>query len=129
MDITINPVSTAVKPYAQPALKNASPAASSVTQAVQADQAAAATPDADNSSASSEDSHEAAVRAALSFKNTYALGDQQFSIFKDATGKYITRYVSLRDGKVTYLPAPTFVRPSQSGSSGVSASPRIAISV
>jgi hypothetical protein len=51
---------------------------------------------------------------ASSFKNTYAVSDKQFTIFKDATGKYITRYVSLRDGSVTYVPTtPTVVRPAQ----------------
>jgi hypothetical protein len=64
-----------------------------------------------NGSATSDTQREAAVRqAALSFKNFYAVSDQEFSIFKDATGKYITRYVSLRDGSITYLPEPTLVK-------------------
>jgi hypothetical protein len=58
-----------------------------------------------------QNQYEASVRqAALSFKNVYAVSDADFSIFKDATGKYITRYVSLRDGKVTYVPEPTLIK-------------------
>lgn len=48
------------------------------------------------------------VAAAAPFN--YPLGDKEFSIFKDAAGAYITRYVSLRDGSVTYVPAPSLVR-------------------
>ena len=36
--------------------------------------------------------------------NDFVLGDTSFTIFKDSTGKYITRFTSLRDGKVTYIP-------------------------
>lgn len=39
------------------------------------------------------------------FKDVYVVSDQTFTIFKDpATGEYITRFTSLRDGKVTYIP-------------------------
>lgn len=65
---------------------------------------------------------QALQQAALSFKNSYPLGDQQFSIFKDATGQYITRYVSLIDGSVTYVPQPVLVRPASA-----SISPAISI--
>ena len=48
---------------------------------------------------------EALQKAAESyFKNVYAVSDQEFTIYKDASGQYITRYTSLRDGKVTYVP-------------------------
>jgi hypothetical protein len=40
------------------------------------------------------------------FKDVYAVSDTTFSIYKDASGQYITRYTSLRDGKVTYIPEP-----------------------
>ncbi|HEU5047015.1 MAG TPA: hypothetical protein VFT64_04145 [Rickettsiales bacterium] len=53
---------------------------------------------------------EAVHELSLSYKDFYALGDQTFSIFKDATGQFITRYVSLRDGSVTYVPAPVLVK-------------------
>lgn len=36
----------------------------------------------------------------------YAVSDTKFTIFKDASGQYITRITSLRDGKVTYIPEP-----------------------
>ena len=40
------------------------------------------------------------------FKDSYVVGDTTFSIYKDTQGQYITRYVSLRDGRVTYIPEP-----------------------
>lgn len=50
---------------------------------------------------------EAVYRAAESFfKDVYAVSDTRFSIFKDSSGQYITRYTSLRDGRVTYIPEP-----------------------
>ena len=62
-----------------------------------------------------EEAHyEAALRkAALSFSDTYAISDKSFTIFKDSEGKYITRYTSLRDGKVTYIPEPALLRQIQ----------------
>jgi hypothetical protein len=46
-------------------------------------------------------------RAAQSFfKDVYAVNDHTFSIYKDSAGQYITRFTSLRDGKVTYIPEP-----------------------
>ena len=36
--------------------------------------------------------------------NAYAVSDKRFTIYKDATGQYITRFTNLRDGKVTYVP-------------------------
>ena len=40
------------------------------------------------------------------FDNVYAVSDTTFSIFKDSTGQYVTRFTSLRDGRVTYIPEP-----------------------
>lgn len=40
------------------------------------------------------------------FKDVYAVSDTTFSIFKDQTGQYITRFTNLRDGRVTYIPEP-----------------------
>lgn len=34
----------------------------------------------------------------------YPISDKSFTIFKDASGQYVTRYTSLRDGRVTYVP-------------------------
>lgn len=60
---------------------------------------------------------EAIQRAAQQIANIYVVGDQTFSLFKDATGQYITRFTNLRDGKVTYIPEPTLFKLSNSGSS------------
>lgn len=59
-----------------------------------------------------ENKYEAAVQQiAQSYKGSYAVSDREFTIFKDATGKLITRYVSLRDGSITYEPsAPAVVK-------------------
>jgi hypothetical protein len=130
MDNTINPVSGVSQTYVAPAIKSASGATPVVTPQTDTNvtqHPVSSTTDTTGSSSdtSATQQYEAAARqAALSFKDTYALGDQNFSIFKDATGKYITRYVSLRDGKVTYSPEPTFVKPLQQGGSS-----RVTISV
>jgi hypothetical protein len=34
----------------------------------------------------------------------YPISDRSFTIYKDASGQYVTRYTSLRDGRVTYIP-------------------------
>lgn len=53
-------------------------------------------------------------RMAQDIANVYIVSDQKFTIFKDATGQYITRFTSLRDGKVTYIPEPTLFKMSHS---------------
>ncbi len=45
-------------------------------------------------------------RMAQDLANVFIVSDKSFTIFKDATGQYITRYTSLRDGRVTYIPEP-----------------------
>ncbi len=45
--------------------------------------------------------------------NIYILGDRRFTIFKDVTGQYITRFTSLKDGKVTYVPEPELLKRSR----------------
>lgn len=37
-------------------------------------------------------------------RDAYPLSDKSFAIYKDSSGQYITRYTSLRDGRVTYIP-------------------------
>jgi len=50
-------------------------------------------------------------RAAESmFKDIFVVSDARFSVYKDGTGQYITRYTSLRDGKVTYIPEPNMLQ-------------------
>ena len=54
---------------------------------------------------------EAVQRAAESFFNDFfAVSDTTFSIYKDTSGQYITRFTSLRDGRVTYIPEPDLLR-------------------
>lgn len=37
-------------------------------------------------------------------RDVYPVSDKTFVFYKDASGQYITRYTSLRDGRVTYIP-------------------------
>lgn len=60
--------------------------------------------------------YEAVRKAAGGVANVYVVSDRRFTIFKDSTGQYITRFTSLRDGKVTYIPEPDLIK--MSGSSG-----------
>jgi len=46
------------------------------------------------------------MEAAQMFKDVFAVSDQTFSIFKDFNGQYVTRFTSLKDGKITYIPEP-----------------------
>ncbi len=46
----------------------------------------------------------------------FVISDTSFTIFKDATGQYVTRFTSLRDGKVTYFPEPVLFKRGNSGS-------------
>ncbi len=50
------------------------------------------------------------MKAANMYKNVYAVSDTTFTIFKDSTGQYITRFTSLKDGTVTYIPEPGIVQ-------------------
>ena len=49
-------------------------------------------------------------KASAAAKDLYPLGDKSFTIYKDSSGQYITRYVSLRDGAVSYYPEPQLVQ-------------------
>lgn len=58
--------------------------------------------------------YEQVVQAARSaFRDFYPVGDKTFTIFKDASGQYITRYRSLRDGRVTYIPEERLLRAAE----------------
>ena len=61
--------------------------------------------------------YEAVRRAAEALKNTYAVSDVRFTIFKDVAGEYITRFTSLRDGSVSYYPQKTLFKLTE-GSGG-----------
>ncbi len=128
MSTSITPA--AIVPFTPPVktVQTATPATTSDSPAVAPVSAATQTPapitaaSSGNGSATTDSQREAAVRqAALSFKNFYAVSDQEFSIFKDVTGKYITRYVSLRDGSITYLPEPTLVKQAQAAGTPIPA--------
>ena len=58
-------------------------------------------------------------RISQQIANDFILGDQTFSLFKDSTGQYITRFTNLRDGKVTYIPEPTLFKLGGSGAESV----------
>ena len=60
-----------------------------------------------------KDREELVRQAAQSFKNTFAVSDVKFTIFKDSSGQYITRFTNLNDGKVTYIPEPDMLTFSQ----------------
>lgn len=49
-------------------------------------------------------------KASQLFKDVYVVSDTRFSIYKDFTGQYVTRFTSLRDGSVTYIPEPDMMQ-------------------
>jgi hypothetical protein len=61
--------------------------------------------------------YETIQRLAEGIANLYVVGDKRFTIFKDVSGQYITRFTSLRDGRVTYIPEPQLLRMSSSAPS------------
>lgn len=59
--------------------------------------------------------YEAVVQASRNFfKDVYAVSDTSFTIYKDMSGQYVTRYTSLRDGRVTYVPEQNILQYAQS---------------
>lgn len=50
------------------------------------------------------------IKAASQFKNVYAVSDTKFTIFKDSSGQFVTRFTNLKDGSVTYIPEPDITR-------------------
>jgi len=53
---------------------------------------------------------QAVHRAAQAVSDIFVVSDRTFTIFKDTSGQYVTRFTSLRDGKVTYIPEPNLFR-------------------
>lgn len=39
----------------------------------------------------------------------YPISDVKFTIYKDSTGQYVTRFTNLIDGKVTHVPEPEVI--------------------
>jgi hypothetical protein len=54
--------------------------------------------------------YEAVARASAAVSELFAVSDKTFTIFRDASGQYITRYTSLRDGSVSYVPEPKLLQ-------------------
>lgn len=48
--------------------------------------------------------------AQIFFKDVFVVSDTKFTIFKDTSGQYVTRFTNLRDGSVTYIPEPEILR-------------------
>src|SRR5262249_4884603 len=63
-----------------------------------------------NAKAAEQKRYEAVQQAAQHIANVYVVSDKSFTIFKDATGQYITRYRNLQSGKVTYIPEPQLLK-------------------
>ena len=59
------------------------------------------------------------------FKDVFAVSDTAITIFKDASGEFITRFRNLRDGSITYIPEPDIIK----AGSGSGAYANIAIDV
>lgn len=53
---------------------------------------------------------QAVQSASQAVADVFVVSDRTFTIFKDSSGQYITRFTSLRDGKVTYIPEPNLFR-------------------
>lgn len=54
--------------------------------------------------------YETVRRASEQVGEMFVVSDKRFTIFKDSSGQYVTRFTSLRDGKVTYIPEPNLFR-------------------
>lgn len=63
---------------------------------------------------------EAIRRAVEQAKDLFVVRDSTFTIFKDASGQYVTRFTSLRDGSVTYFPEPELLRRLQNAGVDIS---------
>ena len=55
---------------------------------------------------SEQDRFQSVRKAATALRDVFVVSDKIFTIFKDSSGQFITRFTSLRDGKVTYYPEP-----------------------
>lgn len=50
------------------------------------------------------------VKGAHAFKNTLGAGGMTFTIFKDGSGQFITRFTNKMTGAVTYVPEPNVLK-------------------
>ena len=60
--------------------------------------------------ASEKNRLETVMRGSRSYANLFAAGDKKFTIFKDSSGQFVTRFTNLRDGSVVYIPEPDIVQ-------------------
>lgn len=51
-----------------------------------------------------------AEQAARVIADYFVVSDVRFTIFKDASGQYVTRFTSLQDGTVHYIPEPNLIK-------------------
>src|SRR5687767_21463 len=63
----------------------------------------------DGNSAKTGSEGNAKVVSSEPLTNAYVVNDQRFTIFKDSLG-YVTKYTSLVDGRVTYIPDQDLAR-------------------
>jgi hypothetical protein len=49
---------------------------------------------------------DAVAQAATVVRDYFAVSDTRFTIFKNGSGEFITKFTSLRDGSITYFPEP-----------------------
>ena len=63
------------------------------------------TPDTDTTVSAEQKRYNKVMAAAQNFVgDVYPVSDKTFVFYKDVSGQYVTRYTSLRDGRVTYIP-------------------------
>lgn len=107
--VTLNPVALQTLPQAK------SRQAAVLPKPASSQPAGEVRPAADFDAKVAEQQRFAAVQqAARGVANVYIVSDSRFTIFKDSSGQYITRFTSLRDGRVTYIPEPDLIRLSGS---------------
>ena len=61
-------------------------------------------------SASAPARSEQVEHAASRFSDFFAVSATSFSIYKDSSGQFITRFTNLKDGSVTYIPEPQMLQ-------------------
>lgn len=59
------------------------------------------------------------VQGAHAFKNTLGASGMTFSIFKDSSGQFITRFTNKDTGAVTYIPEPNILKFSENTTSSL----------
>lgn len=112
----INPISSGTQTQTQSPSSAASRGGVDVSAVRQATKATAAKPEVVNRVTQPEKSeftnadqrrYESVERGAQAIAaEMFAVSDTRFTIYKDTSGQFITRFTSLQDGTVTYFPEP-----------------------